>query len=218
MYNKKPFVPSVGLIVFSFIFCYPLGFVFLFIRLKNKAGKSYTAVNAKNEPIKSFNVNANYKAIRNVLIGIGIFFGIGFISELSDLFYGYFDLEDLVIPLVISVGCLSLAYRYTTKLKKYQPYLNYLAAYGSDPISDLAYSLGVSHEQAVRDLTDMIGSGIIKAKITHDDYIVLDSNPAKIPSESRYEKKFIRCPFCGAPNALTPGQSRRCEYCDSPLE
>ena len=42
MYNnkKEPFVPSIGLIIFSFIFCYPLGYVFLFLRLKNKFEKS----------------------------------------------------------------------------------------------------------------------------------------------------------------------------------
>ncbi len=222
MYNKRePFVPSVGLIIFSFIFCYPLGYVFLFLRLKNKFDKSYTAVNAKNEPIKSFNINMGYKTIRNILVGAGILFGIGAASELFDsIYYGfnYYDLEDVLIPMGISIVCLYFAYRRTAKMKKYQPYLNYLAAYGTDPIYDLAYSLGVSHEQAVRDLSAMIECKMINASISADDYIVLDSNPAKIPSESRYAKKFIRCPFCGAPNAITPGSARKCEYCDSPLE
>ena len=220
-YKKEPFIPTVGLIIFSFIFCYPLGFVFLFIRLKNKALKSYTAVNENNEPIKSFSLNVGYTTLRNIMVGIGIFFGIAFFSELSDAIrYGFYytSFEDIFIPLVLSVLPLSFAYRRTAQLKKYQPYLNYLAAYGTDPIYDLAYSLGVSHEQAIKDLTDMIGKGIIKATISADDYIVLASNPAKIPSESRYAKKFIRCPFCGAPNAINPGQARKCEYCDSPLE
>jgi hypothetical protein len=218
-YKKEPFVPSVGLIVFSFIFCYPLGFVFLFMRLKNKAMKSYTAVNANNEPIRAFNPNVGYKTLRSILLCVGIMFALGTLSEiLNAIQYGYFYYEDIAIPMVISIACLTFAYRRTAQLRKYQPYLNYLAAYGTDPISDLAYSLGVSHEQAVRDLSDMIGKGILKASISADDYIVLDSNPAKIPSDSRYAKKFIRCPFCGAPNALNPGQARKCEYCDSPLE
>lgn len=219
MNNNKPFVPSVGLIIFSFIFFYPLGFVFLFLRLSNKISKSYTAVNENNEPIKAFNLSIGYKTVRNIFLGIGAVFALSAINELFDAFYySYFSFEDIVIPLVISIVFLSLAYKRTAKLKKYQPYLNYLAAYGTDPIIDLAYSLGISHEQAVKDLSDMIGSGMIKAKISEDDYIVLDSNPAKIPSGSRYAKKFIRCPFCGAPNALKPGQARKCEYCDSPLE
>ena len=224
MYNRKkdPFVPSIGLIIFSFIFCYPLGYLFLFLRLRNKFTKSYTAVNPKNEPIKSFNINMGYKTVRNILIGIGIFFGIGAVSELVDMIYyygfNYNYLEDILIPMAISVVCLYFAYRRTAKMTKYQPYLNYLAAYGTDPIYDLAYSLGVSHEQSVKDLSAMIECKMINASISADDYIVLDSNPAKIPSESRYKKKYIRCPFCGAPNALNPGESRRCEYCDSPLE
>ena len=220
MYNKKtPFVPSVGLIVFSFIFCYPLGFVFLFTRLANKASTSSTAVNEHNEPIRSFNLNMGYKTVRNICFAIGCLFGIGALSELIDAIqYGYFYFEDIIIPMVLSIACLTFAYRRTAQLKKYQPYLNYLAAYGTDPIYDLAYSLGVSHEQAVKDLSDMIGRGIIKASISNDDYIVLDSNPAKIPSGSRYAKKFIRCPFCGAPNSLDPGEARKCAYCDSPLE
>ena len=219
MNNKQPFIPSIGLIVFAFIFCYPLGYVFLFIRLKNKMAKSYTAVNANNEPIRSFKLNVGYQAFRDIMLGLGAFFGLGAIVEITETIqYGYLDLEDILIPMIVSIVCLTLAYRRTANLKKYQPYLNYLAAYGTDPIYDLAYSLGVSHQQAVSDLTDMIGKGIIKAKISDDDYIVLDSNPAKIPSESRYAKKYIRCPFCGAPNAITPGESRKCDYCDSPLE
>ena len=162
-----------------------------------------------------------YNSVRNVLIGMGVLFAFGTVSELADIFYygfNYSDLEDVLIPMAISVICLYFAYRRTAKMKKYQPYLNYLAAYGTDPINDLAYSLGVSHEQAVRDLSAMIECKMIHASISADDYIVLDSNPAKIPSESRYAKKFIRCPFCGAPNAINPGAARKCEYCDSPLE
>ena len=119
---------------------------------------------------------------------------------------------------VHNVENLAAQIRRTAKLKKYQPYLNYLAAYGTDPIYDLAYSLGISREQAVKDLSDMIGSKIINASISDDDYIVLASNPAKIPSRSRYAKKFIRCPFCGAPNTIGPEEPRKCAYCDSPLE
>lgn len=222
--NSRHFVPPVWLIIFSFIFCYPLGWLFLFLRLINKKqDRSYNAVNQKNEPIRSFNVNANYRATRNILLIVGGFFAMGAISELIDmLVYSpetwYYYIEDIAIPLVISVVLIYIAYRRTLMLKKYQPYLNYLAAYGTDPIYDLAYSLNISHEQAVRDLSEMIAKGVIKAKISDDDYIVLDSNPAKIPSTSRYAKKFIRCPFCGAPNAIEPGHARKCEYCDSPLE
>ena len=63
----------------------------------------------------------------------------------------------------------------------------------------------------------MINGKMINASISDDDFIVLNSSPAKEPSSKRYEKKFIRCPFCGAPNALDPSKEQRCEYCDSPL-
>jgi len=217
--NRKPFVPSVGLIIFGFIFCYPLGWLFLFLRLHNSIWKSYEPVNYKNEPIQSFKMNIGYRTVRTIQIVFGVIFAMYAIDGIFDwLNYGYFDPDSIVIGLILSVLCLYFGYRRTAKLKKYQPYLNYLAAYGTDPIYDLAYSLGISHEKAVQDLSDMIGCGMIKASISDDDFIVLDSNPAKIPSKSRYEKKFIRCPFCGAPNAIEPGQARKCEYCDSPLE
>ncbi len=219
MKNDK-YVPSIGSIIAAFIIFYPLGYILLFIRLNNRSIRSYTAVNEKNEPIKSFNPGTSYVTVRNLCIAVSIVMFMGMFSEVYEsVNYGYtLDIKFLGTCAAISIAALFFAYRRSAKLKKYQPYLNYLAAYGTDPIYDLAYSLGVSHEQAVADLSDMIGSRIIDASISDDDYIVLASNPAKIPSQSRYKKKFIRCPFCGAPNTIAPSQPRKCEYCDSPLE
>ena len=145
--------------------------------------------------------------------------GMAILSEIYEgITYGYgLDLSFLGTCVIISIICLTLAYRCSANLKKYQPYINYLKAYGSDPISDLARSLRVSHEQAMKDLSDMISGKIIDASISDDDFIVLDSSPNKEPSSKRYEKKFIRCPFCGAPNALDPSKEQKCEYCDSPI-
>ncbi len=220
MNDKERSVPSIGTIIAAFIIFYPVGFILLFIRLNNKSLAKYMAVNEKNEPIKSFDAAAGYMTVRNLLIGTAIVMFLGMFSEVYEsINYGYsLDLRFLATCAVISITVLFFAYRMTAKLKKYQPYINYLAAYGTDPIYDLAYSLGISMEQAKSDLSDMIRSRIINASISDDDFIVLASNPAKIPSHSRYEKKFLRCPYCGAPNTIGPGQPRKCEYCDSPLD
>ena len=220
MNDREPYVPSIGMIIAMFIIFYPVGYILLFIRLNNKSQKKYTAVNEKNEPIRSFDPGTGYITLRNVYIAVALIMFMAMFSEVFEsINWGYrLDIEFLVTCGIISVLALFLAYRRTAKLKKYQPYLNYLAAYGTDPIYDLAYSLGISREQAVKDLSDMIGSKIINASISDDDYIVLASNPAKIPSRSRYAKKFIRCPFCGAPNTIGPEEPRKCAYCDSPLE
>ncbi|MBQ9911557.1 MAG: hypothetical protein IJM49_00845 [Firmicutes bacterium] len=219
MNNRESNVPSIGMIIAMFIIFYPLGYVLLFIRLNRKNLNRYTAVNEKNEPIESYDCGTGYVTFRNILIAISIIMGMGIFSETYESFtYHYtLDVKFIVTCILISVVCLTLAYRMTARLKKYQPYLNYLTAYGTDPIQDLARSLRVSSEQARKDLSDMIGSKIIKAGISDDDFVVLDSNPAKVPSSIRYEKKFIRCPYCGAPNALDPNKEQKCEYCDSVL-
>ncbi len=219
MNKKEANVPSIGMIIAMFIIFYPLGYLLLFIRLNRKSINRYMAVNEKNEPIESYDCGEGYLTFRNILIGISIIMGMGIFSELYESFtYHYkLDVRFLGTCILISLVCLTIAYIMTSRIKKYQPYLNYLAAYGSDPIRDLARSLRVSPEQARKDLSDMIGSKILKASISDDDFVVLDSNPAKVPSSERYEKKFIRCPYCGAPNALDPSMEQKCEYCDSPL-
>ncbi len=222
MKTKDPYVPSIGAIIAAFIIFYPVGYLLLFMRLNNKALNKYVAVNEKNEPIKSYDLGTRTITKRNIFIGIAIIMGMAIFSEVYEAVnygsYGYgLDIKFLATCIIISIVCLTLAYRCSARLKKYQPYINYLAAYGTDPISDLAKSIRVSHEQAVKDLSDMIGSKVIDASISDDDFIVLDSSPNKEPSSMRYAKKFIRCPFCGAPNALDPSKEQKCEYCDSPI-
>ena len=218
--KELPFYLKTGWIIFMFCINYALGFVFLFLRMKAKKENKYVAVNAQNEELKFFKPGSAYSFKRKALMGLGIFFALasfGCFIEMIE-YWGLYELKNFIIYAAISTLFFYLSYRKTQKLNKYQPYLNYLAAYGTDPIYDLAYSIGVSKEQAIKDLSDMIATGMIKASISPDGYIVLDSDPEKIPSSSRYETKFIRCPYCGAPNAIKPGDPRKCAYCDSPLE
>lgn len=217
--NKRKFT-SVGWIIFWFIVFYPLGYVFLFLRLKDKFGNKYTAVNKDNEEIKVFKPGTGYEIGKKFMIFGGAVFALAALGMFSNAVrYGFAD--DIVRTVAyagISALLLYSAYKRAENQKRYQPYLNYLTAYGTDPIFDLAYSLGVTREQAIKDLSEMIQKKIIRASISEDGYIVLDANPEKIPSSSRYETKFVRCNSCGAPNAIKPGAPRKCEYCDSPLD
>ncbi len=238
---KKDNIPSVGKIIFWFIVFYPLGFFFLFKRIKEKNMQQVEyrmynpggiRPNARDEwgnIVGGFNapprpqqedktlLGRRYKTITLAEIGGGILFSM---SGIGSLIAGS-DYSDALIHIGISLILIWLGYQRNIKITKYQPYLNYLSSYESTYISDIAKYVCKDEISVRSDLADMIGCRMIEAKLSADGRVILSStegSAAPAAKSGSPVKKTVTCPHCGAPTTILPGRRNSCEYCGLSIE
>lgn len=104
-----------------------------------------------------------------------------------------------------------------------------LVTTGELNLDNMARAVGVTFEQVVKDLKEMIKDGYFKGAYIdeYSRYLVMpysreydNSNVNKDESipQVRRENKVVKCPNCGATNTITVGVRNECEYCGTPLE
>ncbi len=238
---KKNKIPSVGKIIFWFIVFYPLGFFFLFKRIKEKNlqqmeyrmynpggirsnardewGNIVGEFNAQTRPQQADNalLGRRYKTITLAEIAGGILFSM---SGIGNLIAGS-DISSALISIGISLILIWLGYKRNIKITKYQLYLNYLTSFESTYVSDIAKYVHKDEITVRSDLADMIGCKMIDAKLSEDDRVILAGmreSSGGAAGTTRSGKRTITCPHCGAPTTIYPGRKNNCEYCDLSID
>ena len=200
--NNEPWYTSVAAVVIALIFFWPVGLVFLYLRLIKTKGKYLTI---------------NYL----LLIGSAFLILIGIIG-LSAYFETY-EISDLLLAtlmfLIPGMLCAYSWYKRKKKYKEYKIYLDYINARKKVKLDSLCNRLNVNYDTAVSNLTEMINKGLINGYLTDDDLIVNGVNLADdLEDKIVKETKVIKCKECGAKNTVVVGEHKECEYCGTLLQ
>ncbi len=134
----------------------------------------------------------------------------------------------LFISLVMIVGGASVL-RKVSKTKRtaarYKKYIDLVVNQNVRYIDNIAASIEVSYDAAIKDLQDMIDIGCFEdAYIDYGIYeiVLKQAEPvsyteASTDSRADAQKIAVRCSGCGANNVVVVGSVSECEYCGRPI-
>jgi len=202
--KKNKWYLNIFVILFAFYCFFPIGFILLYLRLKEKMGK--------------------YKAINTLLIicGIGsILFGLIGVLALatSD---GVKDLWVTLIFIIPGSICAYFGFKRKSKIDGYKKYLDYINVRNRIQLEPLCDKLNIDIDSAINILTEMINLEMINGYLTDEELILKrdDSNTEVIQSIEpvKKETKIVKCKECGAKNNVIIGFAKECEYCGTILQ
>lgn len=201
MNTKKRKCTSTTSIVLAFWLFFPLGFVFLYLRLRDKYGKYY--------------------AITKELYWTGVVWGVlglfYLISSISDSTFSFaYFITDVCIFLIPGFICYFFGNKRNKKLKIYKKYQNYISTRRKIKIDSISNNVGDDYELCLSTIEEMINNSIINGYIDGDELIIKEYD-GDVSENSYKEAKVVKCKECGAKNTIVVGCSSECEYCGSPL-
>jgi hypothetical protein len=190
-------------IIIGFVVFWPIG---LFLLLKKLASDKGATIKCHKKVM-----NISY-----LVMAIGAFYLITAISGSPGMF----------MPAILFGAGGFCMYKIALKIKatgeRYKKYIVMIVNQSQTSIDNLASAVGVSYDEAVKDLQKMIDMGyftgayidvsqreIILARPTQQQ-----ANNAAVASE---QVKLVSCRSCGANNRSYSGQIGECEYCGSPI-
>lgn len=206
MTSSKKTSPSLFTIVLSFWLFFPLGFVLIYLRLKNKNGKYY--------------------AITKELFWTGIVWGcfglFYLVTSLTDSsFFSDYLPSGLFIFVIPGTICFYFGNKRNEKMKIYDKYISYISTRRKIKIDGLCNNLDVSYDVAVKTLEEMILKGFINGYLEEDELIIKRDNTTSLEITEQDNKikqtKVIKCTECGAKNTVIIGEAKECDYCGSKL-
>ena len=203
MKEKEPWYTSIAAIVIALIFFWPIGCVFLCLRL-GRNGNKYKTTNTF------------------LLIGAIVLIFIGIVG--MSTFFETFNMSDFWLALLMFLLpgglCAYFWFRRKKKFKDYKIYLDYINARKKVKLDNLAQKLNVSLDTAVDTLTEMISKGLINGYLT-DDALIINGISSDVVNDEPVvpkETKVVKCKECGAKNTVIVGQTKECEYCGTVLQ
>lgn len=201
--NNIKWHTSIGVIIFAFIFFWPMGLVLLYLRMAEKKGK--------------------YKMLTNTLFwtGVTLILFVAFLCAIQTgeddptLLPGLFVL--FVIPGIIMIA---VGTKRKLKLKKYEKYIQCMGGKKRMSIESIAEKRKVDVDTATNDIFDMINKNIINGYIDDYNELILDGYLENNEKMKRYIKtvKVVKCKECGAQNSVREGTTVECEYCGTILQ
>lgn len=205
--DKKKWYTSVWAIVLALYLFFPVGFIFLYLRLKEKKGK--------------------YNAITSMLYWIGLIWGVFGILYLGlsiseETFVSEYLAPGIFIFVIPGAITFFFGNKRKQKGKVYVKYLNYIKARKKVKLDNLCNQLSVDLETATNIITEMINKEIINGYLSEDELILKgvsdDVNDPTKEVEVKKETKIVKCRECGAKNTVIIGESKECEYCGTILQ
>lgn len=206
MNKLKKWSTSMVAIILAFWLFFPLGFVLVYLRLKNKNGKYY--------------------AITKELLWTGIVWG-GFgifylgISLTESTFFSEYLPAGLFVFVIPGAICFYFGNKRNKKMKIYDKYMSYISSRKKIKIDGLCNSVGVSYDVTLKMLEEMISKGFIEGYLEDDELIMKknEGSTQQIIEETPKTKqtKIVKCKECGAKNTVIIGETKECEYCGSKL-
>ena len=211
-------VTSWGLIIFWFIFFWPVGLYLLFKRLNND--KSATIKDKKALTIVSY-----------ILMGMGLIYAYSAFTGKAEGSEGTTSAVSAgIASLVLFGGGGVILNRVAKKIRmtgvRYKKYIALIINHSQSSIDNIASAVGVSYEAAVKDLQKMIDSGYFFGAyidLARREFVIARSTaPQAVGAESaaaiHEQIKIAACGSCGANNRVTIGRISECAYCGSPLQ
>lgn len=206
MNGLKKWSASTLAIVISFWLFFPLGFVLLYLRLKEKHGKYY--------------------AITKELFWTGLIWG-GFgilylgLSITEKTFVSEYLLAGVFVFVIPGAICFYFGNKRNKKMKIYDKYMLYISSRRKVKLDGLCNNVGVDYETGLKMVEEMIAKGFINGYLDDDELIIkkgesLINDIIEEPVQNK-ETKVVKCKECGAKNTIIVGQSKECEYCGSLL-
>ncbi|MEQ8235210.1 MAG: hypothetical protein ABRQ23_00355 [Syntrophomonadaceae bacterium] len=202
---------SWGWIIFWLIIFWPVG---LFLVFKKLSTDKSALMSGKTGTLS---------AAGWILIVIGAVGSIGIVSDPSNDSAG-----GIIVGLAMIVGGVIVLRKASETKKtaaKYKKYIDIVVNHNIRSIDNIAATVGLSYDVAVKDLQDMINIGYLKdAYINQGNReIVLKQNEsaayaqASTSDQAATQKLAVRCPGCGANNVVVVGRVLECEYCGTPI-
>ena len=206
MEKLKKWSTSIVAIIIAFWLFFPLGFVLVYIRLKDKHGKYYAITK------ELFWTGLIWTGFGLLYLGLSITER-NFISE-----YFPAGIFVFVIPGAI---CFFFGNKRNNKMKVYDKYMTYISSRKKVKIDGVCNSVGVDYDTGLKMLEEMISKGFIDGYLEDDELImkkIEETAKGLIDDEVQYkETKVVKCKECGAKNTVIIGQAKECEYCGSKL-
>jgi hypothetical protein len=157
-----------------------------------------------------FYVAGGFWSFLMVIVTVAAFAGD---KDLWEYRYIYF------IMLLMGLGILWLGFSKTRDLNRAQLYDQIFMADedGYIPLSRLASMARRPQEQVMKELTHLIGSGLLQGCTLDREHIPAVRLPAHAGNKTGRAVDFItkRCPYCGASVSMQAGSRAQCAYCDS---
>lgn len=207
METLKKWSTSIVAIILAFWLFFPLGFVLVYIRLKDKYGKYYAITK------ELFWTGLIWAGFGLLYLGLSITEQ-NFISE-----YLPAGLFAFVIPGII---CFLFGNKRNEKMKTYDKYITYISSRKKVKIDGICNSVGVDYDTGLKMLEEMISKGFIDGYLEDDELIMKrigETTKNLIDDELQHkETKVVKCKACGAKNTLIVGQAKECEYCGTLLQ
>ena len=207
MDTLKKWSTSMVAIVLSFWLFFPLGFVLLYIRLKDKHGKYYSITKI-----------LYWTGI--VWSALGLFYVFASIGEKT--FVKEYLPAGLFVFIIPGIICFYFGFKRNKKMKVYDKYMAYINTRRKSKIDGICNSVGVDYETGLRMVEEMINKGFINGYIEDDELIIKNAkqNTSDFVEEreEKKETKVVKCKECGAKNTVVVGQTKECEYCGTLLQ
>ena len=136
----------------------------------------------------------------------------------------------LVIGIIMFVGGIVLLVK-ASKIKKsvvkYKRYIDMVVNQKIRSIDNVAAAMGLSYEEAVKDLQKMINIDYLKDGYIHHgnreislkQHTPMPAMYAQVPAVEQVPLQTValRCSGCGANNVVIVGKVSECEYCGVPI-
>lgn len=207
MQEKKKWYTSIIAILVAFWLFFPLGFVLIYLRLKDSHGKFY--------------------ALTKELYWTGILWG-GFgllylgISIMENNFVNETLPAGLFIFIIPGAICFFIGNKRNKKIKIYDKYITYISSRRKIKIDGLCSSVGTDYETAIKIIEEMISKELINGYIENDELIMknigqVSENIIEGAIQNK-ETKIVKCKECGAKNTVVVGQPKECDYCGTILQ
>lgn len=205
--GKEPWYTSVVAIVIAMICFWPVGCVFLYLRLS----KSRNKYNIINMILLISTICLLFVGI----VGMSVYFEE---HEISNLWIA------LLMFIIPGMVCGYFWYKRRKKFKEYKKYLDYINARKKVKLDSLCNRLNVNYDTAVSNLTEIINNGFIDGYLTEDELVIkgiFEEEFNKMENNTQpasRETKIVKCRECGAKNTIVVGQPKECEYCGTILQ
>lgn len=209
METFKKLVSSWVVVIISLVIFFPIGFVFLYMKLFLNSGK--------------LKANKVFLWILTVFCCLMVAAGINVIIE-----NGKAEIIDIVLAILFLVGTLIAAKKALTTGKEYeyyQKYVDHIGVRGKVSLKELAEETGNSMETVIKDVSKVIQYNMMEGYINKEnefiqpDYIEYSDSWIEEETPVKPPKVYsVKCKNCGATNRYIEEKENQCEYCGSFLE
>lgn len=213
--KKNPKLSSAyswPVIIIVLIIFWPVGIYLMYKRFS--LDKSATLKNSKTVAIISY-----------ILMALGVIYLImGLTGQLNTTDGSSPVGSTILLTLLFGGGGIYLFFvskRMKRNGEKYKHYINLIVNQQQTSIDNIAAAVGVSYDDAKKDLQKMIDCGYFSGAYIHEgnrEFVMEQKQPKAEVNSGSAQTKVVVCKSCGANNTVIIGKTCECEYCGSPIQ